>query len=54
VIAGLGKKAKVAVKKEKGKPVYASAHDMRRSFGERWALRVPAAELQLLMRHFAR
>ncbi len=30
---------------------YASAHDLRRSFGTRWAPRVKPATLQLLMRH---
>jgi len=30
---------------------YASAHDLRRSFGERWALRVMPQVLQELMRH---
>jgi integrase len=33
------------------KVTYASAHDLRRSFGERWALRVPTPVLQELMRH---
>lgn len=34
------------------KPVkYASAHDFRRSFGERWAARVMPAVLQQMMRH---
>ena len=30
---------------------YASAHDLRRSFGQRWAKRVMPAILQTLMRH---
>ncbi len=30
---------------------YASAHDLRRSFGTRWAPKVKPATLQLLMRH---
>jgi len=30
---------------------YASAHDLRRSFGERWATRVMPVVLQELMRH---
>lgn len=29
----------------------ASAHDLRRAFGNRWASRVKPATLQLLMRH---
>ena len=34
-----------------GKTKYASAHDLRRSFGDRWAKRVMPAVLQKLMRH---
>jgi integrase len=34
-----------------GKVKFASAHDLRRSFGTRWARRVPTAVLMLLMRH---
>lgn len=34
-----------------GKVKYASAHDLRRSFGERWSRRVMPAVLQELMRH---
>ena len=30
---------------------YASAHDLRRSFGSRWAPKVKPATLQRLMRH---
>lgn len=30
---------------------YATAHDLRRTFGSRWARRVPPVVLQLLMRH---
>ena len=30
---------------------YASAHDLRRSFGDRWAKRVMPAELKEMMRH---
>jgi integrase len=37
------------VNKTDGK--FASAHDLRRSFGTRWAARVKPATLQLLMRH---
>ncbi len=32
---------------------FASAHDLRRSFGTRWAKRVMPAVLQKLMRHSA-
>ncbi len=48
-ISAIGRKANVVVNKTEGK--YASAHDLRRSFGTRWASRVKAATLQLLMRH---
>ena len=34
-----------------GKTKYASAHDMRRSFGDRWAELVMPAVLQQLTRH---
>jgi len=34
-----------------GKVKYASTHDLRRSFGERWAGRVMPTVLQGLMRH---
>ena len=34
-----------------GKVKFASAHDLRRSFGNRWARRVTTAVLQKLMRH---
>jgi hypothetical protein len=50
-ISAIGKRAAVIVNKEAGK--YASAHDLRRSFGTRWAKRVMPAVLQKLMRHSA-
>ncbi|WP_299459509.1 site-specific integrase [uncultured Gimesia sp.] len=58
-IADIGEKANVVVgdkgniDKETGKrkPRYASAHDLRRSFGERWSLKVMPDVLMLLMRH---
>jgi hypothetical protein len=34
-----------------GKVKFASAHDLRRSFGSRWARKVMPAVLQKLMRH---
>ncbi len=49
IISRIGKKAGVVVDKAAGK--FASAHDLRRSFGTRWASRVKPATLQLLMRH---
>ncbi len=48
-IYAIGKKAGVVVNKAAGK--YASAHDLRRSFGTHWASKVKPATLQLLMRH---
>jgi hypothetical protein len=45
----IGQKALVAVDKESGK--YASAHDLRRSFGSRWSRAVMPAVLRRLMRH---
>ena len=49
IISEIGRRAGVVVKKAAGK--FASAHDLRRSFGTRWAPRVKPATLQLLMRH---
>lgn len=46
-ITAFGKAAGVKVSDTK----YASAHDLRRSFGQRWAMRVMPAVLQKLMRH---
>ena len=66
-ITAIGKKAGAVVNRTKKKVIavvegkkrvverkvvkYASAHDLRRSFGTRWAPRVKPATLQLLMRH---
>lgn len=50
-IASIGKAAKVVTVSDGDRTVYASAHDFRRSFGKRWARRIPAHELQLVMRH---
>ena len=49
IISKFGKRAGVVVNKADGK--FASAQDMRRAFGTRWAKRVMPATLQLLMRH---
>jgi integrase len=49
IVSKIGKKAGVVVNKEEGK--YASAHDLRRAFGTRWAKRVMPAVLKQLMRH---
>lgn len=53
-VAGLiGKKAQIVVHVDArtGKAKYASAHDLRRAFGDRWALRVMPPVLMQLMRH---
>jgi integrase len=49
IISAIGEKAGVVVNKAEGK--FASAHDLRRAFGTRWAPKVKPATLQLLMRH---
>lgn len=49
VISEIGELTEVIVNKADGK--FATAHDLRRSFGTRWASRVKPATLQLLMRH---
>ncbi|MCR9230468.1 MAG: site-specific integrase [bacterium] len=51
VISTIGQKANVKVMDRKGKIKFASAHDLRRSFGLRWAQRVLPAVLMELMRH---
>jgi integrase len=49
VVTAIGKAARVVVNSAGGKT--ASAHDLRRSFGTRWASRVRTPVLQKLMRH---
>ena len=49
IVAKIGRKAAVVVNKADRK--YATCHDLRRSFGTRWAKRVMPAVLQRLMRH---
>ncbi|HXG11398.1 MAG TPA: hypothetical protein VNK04_16710 [Gemmataceae bacterium] len=53
IICAIGEEAKVVVHVEArtGKVKYASAHDFRRAFGDRWALRVVPPVLMQLMRH---
>jgi len=52
LIGRIGEKAGVKVKTDTdGTVKYASAHDLRRSFGERWASRVMPQVLKELMRH---
>jgi len=36
---------------DKGKVKFASSHDLRRSFGERWSKRIMPPDLMRLMRH---
>lgn len=55
-LSAIGKAAGVVVEQKKGrggqtKTKYASAHDLRRTFGTRWALRVRPLTLQKMMRH---
>ncbi|WP_442481888.1 tyrosine-type recombinase/integrase [Aeoliella sp. SH292] len=49
VVAAIGKAAGVVVHTKSGN--YASAHDLRRSFGRRWSRKVMPAVLMELMRH---
>jgi integrase len=49
VICRIGKAANIVVDPKKGK--HASAHDLRRSFGQRWAGRILPKDLRILMRH---
>ena len=49
IISRIGEAAGVVVNKTEGK--FASAHDLRRAFGTRWAKRVSPAVLKRLMRH---
>jgi len=52
IVSKIGEAAGVKVSTQRGgQPKYASAHDLRRSFGERWALRVMPQVLMELMRH---
>ena len=51
VISSIGKEAGVEVRDDEGKVKFASAHDLRRSFGDRWSKRVMPAVLKELMRH---
>jgi len=52
IISEIGKAARVHVNTDnKGRVKYASAHDLRRSFGTRWSARVMPAQLQQMMRH---
>ena len=50
-LSEIGEAAGVIVATKDDKVSYASAHDLRRSFGTRWASRVMPVVLQELMRH---
>jgi integrase len=50
-IVEIGKQAKIKVDEKGGSEKFASAHDLRRAFGTRWAKIVPPSLLQQLMRH---
>lgn len=53
LVSGVGARAGVKVNTDArtGKVKFASAHDLRRSFGERWASRIMPQVLMQLMRH---
>ena len=54
IVSEIGEKAGVRVyvdPKDPARVKYASAHDLRRAFGERWAARLMPAQLMELMRH---
>ncbi|MCH2204181.1 MAG: site-specific integrase [Fuerstiella sp.] len=52
IISELGRRAGIITNvNAQGKELTASAHDLRRSFGERWSRRVEAQWLQKMMRH---
>ncbi len=53
LICRIGRVARVvvAVDPRTGRQKFASAHDLRRSFGDRWSRRVLPQQLQELMRH---
>ncbi len=54
IVSEIGKAAGVCVHadaKDPEKVKYASAHDFRRAFGQRWASRIMPAQLKELMRH---
>ncbi|MAT15625.1 MAG: hypothetical protein CMJ46_10190 [Planctomyces sp.] len=51
IISAIGKKARVKVSENRGKTKFASAHDLRRSYGERLSQHVPAQILMQMMRH---
>ena len=50
-ITSLGQSANIKVDATGGKPVWASAHDLRRAFGFRWSRKVSSMVLKVRMRH---
>ena len=50
-VSTIGREAGVKVGQKGPKVKYASAHDLRRSFGTRWAKQLMPAQLMVLMRH---
>ena len=51
VVSKIGQAAGIKVDQDGSTVKYASAHDLRRSFGARWAMKVMPPVLQELMRH---
>jgi integrase len=51
IIAAIGEAALVKIREGSGETQFATAHDLRRSFGERWAARGMPHVLKELMRH---
>lgn len=51
VVSEIGEKAEIRVNQEGRAEKFASAHDLRRTFGTRWALKVRPMTLQAMMRH---
>ena len=53
VVSLIGEAAsiEVATNLHTGRVKWASCHDMRRSFGQRWAVRIMPPDLMVLMRH---
>ena len=55
IVSAIGKKAGIVVdERAKGDRVvrkFASAHDLRRAFGKRWAAKLPPHQLKEVMRH---
>jgi integrase len=50
-ISAAGRSAQIVVTRQGDEITYATAHDLRRTFGDRWAVRVMPVVLKELMRH---